>query len=157
MNNFSGYTITTLYSIHVTNQHNSSTSNLLYGGTSQIIMGSSSHRVLASGIDESGLLRWVWTLLVGKNQTKLRVISGYRPNPDSSDRTGSVYSQHECHLQSLHDDHNQTILIVIFVQWLYQPRWRENDAFLTPKAWTSTFPLSSHYSIRQRIYGGDRE
>ena len=69
-------------------------------------MGPSSHRVLASGCDESGLGRWVWTLLAGKNQTKLRIISGYRPNPDSSDRTGSVFSQQERHLRNIHDDRN---------------------------------------------------
>ena len=32
------------------------------------------------------------------------MISGYRPNPDYSDRTGSVYSQQEPQLRSIHDN-----------------------------------------------------
>ena len=36
----------------------------------------------------------------------LRVISGYRPNPDQTDRPGSIYSQQERHLRSLNDDRN---------------------------------------------------
>ena len=94
------------HSTHAVNQHDTSTATILYGGMAQITMGPSSHRVLASGSDESGLGRWVWTLLQGRNQTKLRVISGYRPNPDPSDRTGSVYSQHERYLTSIKDDRN---------------------------------------------------
>ena len=94
------------HSVNSYNIHDSTTSHLLYGGTAQITMGPSSHRVLASGCDESGLERWVWTLLAGKNQTKLRIISGYRPNPDSSDSTGSVFSQQERHLRNIHDDRN---------------------------------------------------
>ena len=69
-------------------------------------MGRSSHRVLKSGQDPSGLGRWAWTLFAGRNNTKLRVISGYRPNPDPTDSTGSVYSQQERHLRSIKDDRN---------------------------------------------------
>ena len=94
------------HSIHAYNKHDSSESNLLYGGTALISMGACSHRALGSGEDESGLGRWVWTLFAGRNHTKLRIISGYRPNPDSSDKTGSVYSQHERHLRSIQDDRN---------------------------------------------------
>jgi hypothetical protein len=94
------------HSIHAVNQHDSSTSKLLYGGAAQIAMGPSTHRALESGSDESGLGRWVWTLFAGRNQTKLRVISGYRPNPDSTDGTASVYSQQERYLRSVKDDRN---------------------------------------------------
>ena len=41
-----------------------------------------------------------------KRQTKLPVISGYRPVPDGSDKTGSVYLQQERHLRSIKDDRN---------------------------------------------------
>jgi hypothetical protein len=94
------------HSIHAYNKHDSSDSNVLYGGTALICMGSCSHRALRSGEDPSGLGRWVWTLFAGRNGTKLRILSGYRPNPDSSDSTGSVYSQHERHLRSRKDDRN---------------------------------------------------
>jgi hypothetical protein len=45
-------------------------------------------------------------LFAGKNGIQLRVISGYRPNPDSSDGTGSVYSQQERRLRFIKDDRN---------------------------------------------------
>jgi hypothetical protein len=91
---------------YTTNQHYSSTSNLLYGGTTQIALRPSSHRTLASVADPTGLGRWVWTLFAGKNNSKLWIISGYRPNPDSSNKTGSVYSQHERYLWSIKDNRN---------------------------------------------------
>ena len=50
--------------------------------------------------------RWVWTLYKGKNNTRLRIISGYRPNPDYTDRPGSVYSQQERCLRAKQDDRN---------------------------------------------------
>jgi len=94
------------HSIHATNIHDSTDSNILYGGTALTCMGSCSHQAISSGKDESGLGRWVWTLFAGRNQTQLRIISGYRPNPDSSDKTGSVYSQHERYLRSKNDNRN---------------------------------------------------
>jgi hypothetical protein len=48
--------------------------------------------------------RRVWTLFAGKNNIKLSVLSGYRPNPDSNDRPGTIFSQQERHLRSKHDD-----------------------------------------------------
>ena len=69
-------------------------------------MGPCSHRATASGKDTSGLGCWVWTLFAGRNQTKLRIISRYRPNPDVANRTGLVYYQHERYLRSIQDDRN---------------------------------------------------
>jgi hypothetical protein len=77
---------------------------LLFGGTAQITTGACSHRATASGADGSGMGRWVWTLFAGKNNIKLRMSSGYRPNPDSNDRPGTVFSQQERHLRSQNDD-----------------------------------------------------
>jgi hypothetical protein len=72
--------------------------------------GAFSHWAIASGADTSGLGRWVWTLLAGKNNIKLRVISRYRPNPDATDRTGTVYSQHERHLRKSKTSENRNEL-----------------------------------------------
>jgi hypothetical protein len=83
------------HSIHTCNKHDSSKKRTLFGGTAQIAAGACSHRAIESGADESGLGRWVWTLFAGKNQTRLRVITGYRPNPDCTDRPGLVFSQQE--------------------------------------------------------------
>jgi hypothetical protein len=76
---------------------------LLFGGTAQITTGACSHQATASGADKSGMGRWVWTLFAGKNNIKLRVLSGYQPNPDSNDRPGTVFSQQERHLLSQND------------------------------------------------------
>ena len=88
------------HSVHTCNKHDSSKKRTLFGGTAQISSGACSHRATKSGADETGLVRWVWTLYAGKHKTTLRVISGYRPNPDSSDSPGSVYSQQESCLGS---------------------------------------------------------
>jgi hypothetical protein len=92
------------HSVHTYNRHDMSQERLLFGGTAQITTGACSHRATASGTDESGMGRWVWTLFAGKNNIKLRVLSGYRPNPDSNDRPGTVFSQQERHLRSQNDD-----------------------------------------------------
>jgi hypothetical protein len=91
------------HSVHSYNRHDSSKKRILFGGTAQIATGACSHRVIKSGEDETGMGRWVWTLFAGRNNIKLRVISGYRPNPDQSDRPGTVYSQQERHLRSIRD------------------------------------------------------
>jgi hypothetical protein len=67
--------------VHTYNRHDMSQERLLFGGTAQITTGSCSHRATASGADESGMGRWVWTLFAGKNNIKLRVLSGYQPTP----------------------------------------------------------------------------
>jgi hypothetical protein len=94
------------HSVHLTNIHDSSTKRTLFGGTAQISTGACSHRAIESGADESGLGRWVWTLFAGLDNTRLHMISGYRPNPDCTDRPGSVYSQQERRLRDINDDRN---------------------------------------------------
>jgi hypothetical protein len=93
-----------IHSIHSVNRHDSSTKRSLFGGTAQISTGACSHRVIKSGSDETGMGRWVWTLYAGRNNMQLRVISGYRPNPDHHDRPGTVYSQQERYLRSIQDN-----------------------------------------------------
>ena len=117
-------------SVHACNRHDSSTANILYGGTAQITMGPSSHRILASGADTSGLGRWVWSLFAGRNNTKLRVISGYRPNPDSTDRTGSVFSQHERYLRSIHDNRNPRRAFIKDLQTALEQWQNEGNLFI---------------------------
>jgi hypothetical protein len=92
--------------VHSCNKHDTSKKQTLFGGTAQISTGASSHQAIASGADPSGLGRWVWTLFAGRNKKKLQVISGYRPNSDHADRTGSVYSQHKRRLRATGDNCN---------------------------------------------------
>jgi hypothetical protein len=47
------------HSIHMCNKHDSSKKRTLFGGTAQISSDACSHRATKSGIDKSGLGRWV--------------------------------------------------------------------------------------------------
>ena len=63
-----------------------------YGGTAQFSRGEAALRLQKSGENPRGLGRWVWQKFLGKNNTKLRVITAYRPNPSPGPFT--VYAQH---------------------------------------------------------------
>ena len=93
------------HSICSTNQHSTTTEKILFGGTAQLAHGTLSPRVVANGADLSGLGRWVWTRFIGKHNTHLRIISGYRPVSNTrSDRPFQVANQHETYLLSQNDD-----------------------------------------------------
>jgi hypothetical protein len=68
--------------------------------------------------------------LRGRNHTKLRVITGYRPNPDSTDGTGSVYSQHERYLTSIKDDRNPRRAFVKDLQSAIESWQSEDNLFI---------------------------
>ena len=115
--------------------------------TAQISTGGLSHRAIISGADESGMGRWSWTLYMGKNDTKLRVISGYRPNPDYTDRPGSVYSQQERSLREREDDRNPR---KAFTQDLAKDldAWTTAGNLIILVAWTPTTTFATEKSIR---------
>jgi hypothetical protein len=87
-----------------TNIHTTSTETQVYGGTAYLISKSTSNWVKAKGEDSHGLGRWTWALLSGRRGMKARFISGYRPVTDSSNKTATVFSQHE---QYFYDHGNQ--------------------------------------------------
>ena len=62
------------------------------GGTMIGVMGNHVGRVLEAESDESGLGRWSWVCLDGK-QTKLYVISAYRVQQENSDGINTTYTQ----------------------------------------------------------------
>jgi hypothetical protein len=86
------------------NRHAYSKSQRIYGGVANVSDADFTHKVIASDNDPSGLGRWTWTSFRGKNQLVVRIITGYRPVVDYSDKPGSVYSQHERHLLKNKDD-----------------------------------------------------
>ena len=63
------------------------------GGVAILVRDSHTGRICGSGIDSSGLGRWVWIRMRGHNGSMLRIISAYRPvsNPREA---GSTWSQH---------------------------------------------------------------
>lgn len=75
--------------------------NFVRGGTSVWTMGTARDRSSTMGTDESGLGRWSWTRLAGREGITIRIISCYRPtyNPRYP---GSTWSQQRAYF----DDNN---------------------------------------------------
>ena len=93
------------HSISASNQHFPPTrSPVLFGGVGQFSFNTLSHCAILSGCDPTGLGRWVWTRYQGRNSSYLRIITGYRPNPDTSDSPSTVFSQHQRFLLANNDD-----------------------------------------------------
>lgn len=77
------------------NIHSSSEDQVLYGGTACFVEPKLQIRLGVHGSDPSGLGRWSWITLLGRQGIRTRVITGYRPVIDKSDKPNSVYSQQE--------------------------------------------------------------
>jgi hypothetical protein len=84
-----------------TNQHTTSKDKRVFGGTAYLTSPSASHKVEQKGEDPTKLGRWTWALLTGKQGIKTRIISGYRPIHDATNRVGTVYSQHQKHFNDI--------------------------------------------------------
>jgi hypothetical protein len=78
-----------------TNVHTNANEQKVHGGTAYLTSVTTSNRVINKGADPHGLGRWTWALLSGRQGIKTRIILGYRPVPDPSNKTGTVFSQHE--------------------------------------------------------------
>ena len=73
----------------------------IWGGTAIILKGEMARRSTDNKVDESGLGRWVSTLINGKKR-KTRIIMVYRPNKGGKQK--GVYAQHERFLMSKNDN-----------------------------------------------------
>lgn len=69
------------------------------GGTALISIDQAAHRAVGSGIDASGLGRWVWTRFAGQGGKHLRVVQSYRPCRSTGPNT--VYAQHQRYFDSI--------------------------------------------------------
>jgi hypothetical protein len=78
-----------------TNTHSTAHDKRVFGGTAYLTSKAASHKVEERGEDPLGLGRWNWAVLTGKHGKKTRIITAYRPVRDGSNRTGTVYSQHQ--------------------------------------------------------------
>ena len=83
------------HSYSTNNEHSNSKAKRLFGGNGCILSNQMTNRVIKSGADETGLGRWVWTLIQGKQGIRLRIITGYRPVTDRGNNANTVFSQHE--------------------------------------------------------------
>lgn len=84
------------------NKH-SQTSTHQYGGTMLLATGDLSDKIRESGQDPSGLGRWCWLYVKGREHGT-RIISAYRPNVSARAQHFTVYTQHRQYLESLGDD-----------------------------------------------------
>eukprot|EP00978_Attheya_sp_CCMP212_P033896 scaffold139215_cov90-Attheya_sp.AAC.1 len=69
------------------------------GGTALISIDQAAHRALGSGIDASGLGRWVWTRFAGQGGIHLRVVQSYRPCRSTGPST--VFAQQQRYFDSI--------------------------------------------------------
>ena len=65
-------------------------------------------RVIGTGNDTSGLGRWAWTRLRGKDRN-ITIISAYRPYKPSIEGAQTACAQHTRHL-SVHQEPRQNVL-----------------------------------------------
>lgn len=84
-----------LHTIAATNRHSTSNRRVIFGGTACFLHENTMLRKIDQGEDPTGLGRWIWVLLQGKQGIRVRVISAYRPVKDTSAKITSVFSQHE--------------------------------------------------------------
>ena len=75
-------------------RHN--TSRYQAGGTFMLALGNAQPRVIQKEADKSGLGRWTWMRIQGRQGQATSVISAYRPCRNKSSR-GSVHEQHQSH------------------------------------------------------------
>ena len=75
------------------NQELGSTETIQYGGVGLVASSDIKHRIIDQGKDSTGLGRWVWIRIQGKEGHTTRLVSAYRPC--QSDGAGSVYRQHQ--------------------------------------------------------------
>jgi hypothetical protein len=75
------------------NQELELSSTIQYGGVGVVSSSEIKHRIIDQGRDPSGLGRYVWIRLQGKEGHTTRIVSAYRPC--QSDGAGSVFRQHQ--------------------------------------------------------------
>ena len=85
------------------NAYSKSREKTLAGGTGCIMNAEASHKIFCSGVDSSGLGRWVWAQTDGTDNNKTCSIAGYRPCIDRSNWPNTVYTQHQVALAKKKD------------------------------------------------------
>ena len=66
------------HTLAASNIHNTSTSKRIYGGTAHITSAFISPRVKDFGSDHTGLGRWTWVRIEGRNGFTVKIITAYR-------------------------------------------------------------------------------
>ena len=66
---------------------------LQYGGVGTVVTDSTKHSIVSRGKDRTGMGRWVWMRMEGKNGHHVRLVCAYRPC--ISGGAGKVFQQHK--------------------------------------------------------------
>ena len=74
-----------------------------YGGVGTFFIGKEASSIGGCGQDPSGLGRWAWTRMQGKDEKMIRFVTAYRPNPPGNG-ANTVWAQHRLHLLAQGDD-----------------------------------------------------
>jgi hypothetical protein len=87
------------YAMITSNQHTAARQPFLPGGTAVMAFHSLLPRAYQRGDDPSGLGRWSWLRIRGKDM-QCRIVQGYRPNiPNVNSKHSTVYAQHEAYFR----------------------------------------------------------
>jgi hypothetical protein len=95
---------------------------LQYGGVGIVATGEAKHRITSRGKDSSGLGRWVWIRLTGKEGHHVRILTLYRPC--ESGGASTVFQQHSRGLTAKDDLRNPRTAILKDVLLLVDT-WKE--------------------------------
>ena len=95
---------------------------LQYGGVGIIATGEAKHRITDRGKDQSGLGRWVWIRLTGKEDHHVRIMTLYRPC--QSGGASTVFQQHARGLTAKGDMRNPRTAILMDALLLVDS-WKE--------------------------------
>ena len=93
------------------NRHFHKQDKRCYGGTAAIATFNLAAYTCGAGIDESGLGRWVWSRIQGRNGVRATFYSVYRPCPNKTGEQ-SVLNQHKTNFNSQNDDRDPRIAIL---------------------------------------------
>jgi hypothetical protein len=83
---------------------------LQYGGVGIVATGEAKHRITCRGKDLSGLGRWVWIRITGKEGHHVRILTSYRPC--QSGGASTVFQQHARGLAAKGDIRNPRTAIL---------------------------------------------
>ena len=130
------------------NTHQKLSTNFQPGGTATLATNDIAHRFKRSGFDESGLGRWSWVQITGKQRCTTRFITVYCPTR-SGTGLNTVYEQQLAHLKVNPTKAFWNDLAHAIVAWqtageqlVIMGDWNEDVTGENLKSWMKTFGLT---------------
>ena len=124
------------------------------GGTATLVTNEVAHRVKESGFDVSGLGRWSWTVITGKQRCTTRIITVYCPTRSGTGMS-TVYTQQLTHLKQNPTTAFWNDLAQAIVDWqaageqlVIMGDWNEDIVGSTITNWMQVFGLKEAITAR---------